>query len=91
MDTQFGAFEVLTQYGALGIITLALGVVVWFLLKRQLLAEDNLRTKVNELQSEINTYIRNDQNKVTTAIENNTKAMNDLRDLVVNHNLTNKK
>mgnify|MGYP003340848538 CR=1 FL=1 len=32
----FGIFETLTQYGALGVITLGLGAALWFLLKRQI-------------------------------------------------------
>jgi hypothetical protein len=32
----FGAFETLTQYGALGVVVLGLGAVLWFMLKRQL-------------------------------------------------------
>ena len=32
----FGVFETLTQYGALGVVVLGLGAVLWFMLKRQL-------------------------------------------------------
>lgn len=83
LQTQFETFTGLTQYGALGIMTLGLGFVVWYLLKRQLESEDRLRNKVDELQKEINDYIRIDQNNVTETIENNTKAINDLRDLII--------
>lgn len=82
----FGVFETLTQYGALGVVTLALGYVVWALLKRQIASEDRLKSKVEELQKEMNDYIKTDLQKVTTALENNTKAMNDLRDIIIRKN-----
>ena len=82
----FGVFETLTQYGALGVVTLALGYVVWSLLKRQIASEDRLKSKVEELQKEMNDYIKTDLQKVTTALENNTKAMNDLRDIIIRKN-----
>ena len=78
-----GVFELLTQYGALGIITLGLGYIVWSLLKRQITSEDTLKTKVEELQKEMNLYIKTDLNKVTTALENNTKAMEELRNIII--------
>jgi hypothetical protein len=86
----FGIFETLTQYGALGVITLGLGYVVWSLLKRQIASEDRLKTQVEELQKEMNSYVRNDQAKLTTAIDNNTKALADLKDFII-YNSTNKK
>lgn len=79
----FGVFETLTQYGALGVITLALGAALWFLLKRQIASEDRLKGKVDELQKEINDYIRNDQNQIKNTIENNTKALQELRELLL--------
>ena len=41
----FGVFETLTQYGALGVIVLGLGAVLWYMLKRQLASEDELKKK----------------------------------------------
>ena len=41
----FGVFETLTQYGALGVIVLGLGAVLWYMLKRQLASEDELKRK----------------------------------------------
>jgi hypothetical protein len=79
----FGVFETLTQYGALGVIVLALGAVLWYMLKRQLASEDMLKTKVDSLQKEINDYIRQDQNHLTNAIENNTKALQELREMIL--------
>lgn len=79
----FGIFETLTQYGALGVITLGLGAALWFLLKRQIASEDRLKTKVEELQKEMNDYIKSDQNMLKTTIDNNTKALQEIRDLII--------
>jgi hypothetical protein len=82
-SSEFGIFESLIQYGALGFITLALGAALWFLLKRQITSEDKLREKVDSLQKEMNDYIRNDQNQIKNTIENNTKALQELRDIII--------
>lgn len=78
----FGVFETLSQYGALGVITLAMGAALWFLLKRMLATEDELKKKVEDLQKEVNDYIRNDQSRLKDAIDNNSKAFNDLREKI---------
>jgi apolipoprotein N-acyltransferase len=79
----FGVFETLTQYGALGVITLGLGAALWFLLKRQIASEDRLKSKVEELQKEINDYIKQDQNKIKETVENNTKALDNLKEIII--------
>jgi ribosomal protein L29 len=79
----FGVFETLTQYGALGVIVLGLGAVLWFMLKRQIKSEDELKTKVNDLQKELNSYITQDAHKTVDALNNNTKALEGLRDLII--------
>jgi hypothetical protein len=78
-----GIFETLTQYGALGIVTLGLGAVLWFLLKRQIASEDMLRDKVDELQKELNEYINEDSEKLKEVINNNTNALRDLKDVIL--------
>jgi uncharacterized protein HemX len=79
----FGIFEVLTQYGVLGIVSLGLGAALWYLLKRQITSEDRLKQRVDELQRELTEYIRNDQSMLKSTVENNTKALQELRDLVL--------
>jgi hypothetical protein len=79
----FGIFETLTQYGALGVITLGLGAALWFLLKRQIASEDKLKNQVDTLQKEMTDYIRNDQNQIKHTVDNNTKALSDLRDIII--------
>jgi len=78
----FGVFETLTQYGALGVITLALGYALYYLLKRQIASEDKLKAELEELRKEMNTYLRNDNSTMKSTIENNTKAINDLKDML---------
>ncbi len=78
-----GLFEQLAEYGVLGLLTLGLGLVVWNMMKRQLASEDSLKGKVEELQKEMNSYIRIDRDRVTDAVENNTKALNDLKDAIL--------
>lgn len=79
----FGVFETLTQYGALGVITLGLGAALWFLLKRQIAAEDKLKEQVDALQKEMNDYIRNDGANMKNSLDNNTKALQDLKDTIM--------
>lgn len=83
LQASFGVFETLTQYGALGIIVLGLGAVLWFMLKRQIASEDRLKSRVDELEKELKDYIKNDQNQLRTTIENNTRAMESFRDTLL--------
>jgi len=82
----FGVFETLSQYGALGMITLGLGAALWFLLKRQIASEDKLKSKVDELQKELNDYAKNDVIRLTQALENNTRVVQELRDIILKKN-----
>jgi hypothetical protein len=56
------------------------------LLKRQLASEERLKEKVDTLQKEMNEYIREDQHKLMSIIENNTEAMRELRDIILSKN-----
>jgi len=89
--TDFGVFNVLTQYGVLGLTTLGLAAAVWYLLKRQLASEESLKKKVDDLQKEMNDYIREDQHKLMNIIENNTEAMRELRDLILTQHVSKNK
>jgi len=86
----FGVFETLTQYGALGVITLGLGAALWFLLKRQIASEDKLKARVDELQKELNDYIRNDAANMKAVLDNNTKALQDLKDIIMRSTYNNR-
>jgi hypothetical protein len=48
----FGPFEVLTQYGVLGFAVLGLGYLCWIFLNRLMKSEDELKTKISELENE---------------------------------------
>ena len=48
----FGPFEVLTQYGVLGFAVLGLGYLCWVFLNRLMKSEEDLRTRVEELEGE---------------------------------------
>jgi len=79
----FGVFDTFIQYGALGVVSLAMGSALWFLLRRMIKTEDSLVSKVDILQREMNEYIRNDQSKMREVIEHNSRAMNDLKDIII--------
>ena len=78
-------FDGLTNYGVLGFITLALGYFVWQVWKRQVKSEDNLKTQVSELQQELRSYIKNDQSELKKSLDNNTNALTELRELIINN------
>ena len=48
----FGPFEVLTQQGVLGFAVLGLGYLCWIFLNRLMKSEEDLRTRVEELEGE---------------------------------------
>jgi hypothetical protein len=48
----FGVFEQLANYGALGLAALALGAVCWFFIKRHLDEKDRLQRKLDEMNKE---------------------------------------
>jgi hypothetical protein len=48
-----------------------------------LASEERLKEKVDTLQREMNEYIREDQHKLMSIIENNTEAMRELRDIIL--------
>ena len=46
----FGVFNQLADYGALGLAVLGLGFVAWFLFKRNLDEQDRMKRKMEELE-----------------------------------------
>ena len=53
------------------------------MLKRQIASEDALKKKVEDLQKEVNDYVRTDAGKVQSALDNNTQALKDLREIIL--------
>jgi len=63
----FGPFEVLTQYGVLGFAVLGLGYLCWIFLNRLMKSEEDLRTRVEELEGE---YREDLEKKLEESTEN---------------------
>ena len=51
--SQFGVFEKLTDYGALGLIVLALGYVSWMFVQKKLKENEELKNKIEDLREEL--------------------------------------
>lgn len=51
--SQFGVFEKLTDYGALGLIVLALGYVAWMFVNKLKKENEDLKKKVESLQERL--------------------------------------
>lgn len=51
--SQFGVFEKLTDYGALGLIVLALGYVSWMFVQKKLKENEELKKKIEDLKEEL--------------------------------------
>lgn len=83
LQAQFGVFETLSQYGALGVITLGLGAALWFLLKRQIASEDRLKNRVDELEKELKEYIKNDRDQLKNTIDNNTRSIENFKEIML--------
>ena len=81
-QSSFGVFESLTQYGALGLIVLAMGFALWFLLKRMMKTEDYLLDRIEALQEELNNYIKTDRERLLSVIDNNSKALNEIKVII---------
>jgi hypothetical protein len=72
----FGPFEVLTQYGVLGFAVLGLGYLCWVFLNRLMKSEEDLKTRVEELEGEY----REDLEK---KLEESTESSKSLKETVL--------
>jgi uncharacterized membrane-anchored protein YhcB (DUF1043 family) len=52
-EQSFGVFEKLTDYGALGLIVLALGYVAWMFVQKKIKEADELKKKLEECREEL--------------------------------------
>ena len=50
---QFGPFAALADYGALGLIVLALGYVSWMFVQKKIKETETLQKKVDDLRDEL--------------------------------------
>lgn len=81
---EFGVFKTLVEYGVLGLVTLALGFVVWFLLRRELSSEQKQREKVDQLQRDLTKYIAEDRSEMMRVLRDNTEALGRLERVIDN-------
>jgi hypothetical protein len=51
-EVHFGVFEQLANYGALGLVVLALGYLAWFFIKRNLDEKDRLIRRLEDMNDE---------------------------------------
>jgi len=81
----------LIQYGILGIVALALGYLFWNSYNRMIVRNDSLEKKVDALQDEMTGLLIEERDRMAKIIEDNTRAINDLRTIVVSTLIQNKK
>ena len=72
----FGPFEVLTQYGVLGFAVLGLGYLCWIFLNRLMKSEEELKTRVEELEGEY-------REDLESKLEESTESSKSLKETVL--------
>jgi hypothetical protein len=78
VDTAF------TQYGVIGVVALLLGYFAWGSYNRLVKKNDALERKVDALQEEMTSLLLEERDRMAKIVEENTRAINDLRSIVVN-------
>jgi hypothetical protein len=79
----FGIFETLTQYGVLGLAVLGLGYLCWHFLNKLMKSEDDYRTRLEELQDEVRTNIKQELKKSTSTIKENSESSKSLKEIIM--------
>jgi hypothetical protein len=79
----FGIFETLTQYGVLGLAVLGLGYLCWHFLNKLMKSEDDYRTRLEELQDEVRTSIKQELKKSTSTIKENAESSKSLKEIIM--------
>ena len=72
------------QYGILGIVAILLGYFAWNSYDRLLKRNDALEKKVDALQEEMTGLLIEERDRMGKIVEENTRAINDLRAIIVN-------
>jgi hypothetical protein len=72
----FGPFEVLTQYGVLGFAVLGLGYLCWIFLNRLMKSEEDLRSRVEELEGDY-------RDELEKKLEESTESSKSLKETVL--------
>ena len=79
------------QYGILGIVAVLLGYFAWSSYKRLIDRNDALEKKVDALQDEMTGLLLEERDRMGKIVEENTRAINDLRAIIVNTLIQNKR
>jgi len=74
---------VFLQYGVLGIVAFVLGYFAWTSYKKLVDRNDNLERKVDALQLEVRELLVEERDRMSRIIEENTKAITELRNIIV--------
>lgn len=74
----------LLQYGVLGLVAFVLGYFAWISYKKLIDRNDNLEKKVDNLQIEVRALLVEERDRMSKIVEENTKAINELRQIIVN-------
>ena len=75
--------QALTEYGVLGILVFALGYFAWVSYKKLVDRNDALEEKVDALQVEVRQLLVEERDRMSRIVEENTKAINELRQIIV--------
>lgn len=71
------------QYGILGIVAFVLGYFAWTSYKKLVDRNDALEKKIDDLQTEVRTLLVEERDRMSKIIEENTKAITELRQIIV--------
>jgi len=79
----FGIFETLTQYGVLGLAVLGLGYLCWHFLNKLMKSEEDYRSRLEDLEEEVRTNIKQELKKSTSTIKENADSSKSLREIIM--------
>ena len=71
------------QYGILGIVAFLLGYFAWTSYRKLVDRNDALELKVDNLQNEVRQLLVEERDRMSKIIEENTKAITELRQIIV--------
>lgn len=73
----------LLEYGVLGVAVIVLGYVVYNQWKSIVKKNQELESKIGELQADMRRYLEHDRNELVKAMEHNTQAFLSLQETIV--------
>lgn len=75
--------QIAVQYGVLGIVAFLLSYFAWASYKKLVDRNDSLEEKIDSLQEEVRELLVEERDRMSKIVEDNTKAINELRQLIV--------